>query len=173
MTSVRWEQYIETIDGIQKAKGYAKVVDVASSLDVGLPTVTEMFQKLSEADLINYEKYSGVTLTDKGQDMADNLAKKHNTLKEFLTILGVPEEVADDDACVMEHNVSSESLDRLHSFVNFVNMPEEGPVWLLHFREYYETGDTPKCAKDCMRSCLTESEEIMKKIRSEKEKEGE
>jgi DtxR family Mn-dependent transcriptional regulator len=169
VTSVRWEQYIETIDGVQKAKGYAKVVDVASVLDVGLPTVTEMFQKLSEADLINYEKYSGVTLTNKGQAMADELAAKHNTLKEFLTILGVPENVADDDACVMEHNVSTETLDRLHSFVNFVNIPQEGPVWLLHFQEYYETGGTPKCAKDCMRSCLAESEELMESIRADKE----
>ena len=144
MTTVRWEQYIETIDGIQKAKGYAKVVDVASELDVGLPTVTEMFQKLSEAEIINYEKYSGVTLTDTGQAMADELAEKHETLKEFLTILGVPEDAADDDACIMEHNVSTETLDRLHSFVDFVNQQEEGPVWLLHFREYYETGGTPK-----------------------------
>jgi DtxR family Mn-dependent transcriptional regulator len=173
VTSVRWEQYIETIDGIQKAKGYAKVVDVASSLDVGLPTVTEMFQKLSEADLINYEKYSGVTLTDKGQAMADELAETHNTLKEFLTILGVPDDVADDDACVMEHNVSPETLDRLHSFVNFVNLPEEGPVWLLHFREYYETGGTPKCAKECMRSCLAESEELMETNGVAKDEEGE
>ena len=173
MTSVRWEQYIETIDGIQKVKGYAKVVDVASSLDVGLPTVTEMFQKLSEADLINYEKYSGVTLTEKGQAMADELAEKHDTLKEFLSILGVPEDVADDDACVMEHSVSAETLDRLHSFVSFVNLPKDGPVWLLHFREYYETGSTPKCAKDCLRSCLEESEGRMERIRIAKDEEDE
>ncbi len=173
MTTVRWEQYIETIDGIQRTKGYAKVVDVASSLDVGLPTVTEMFQKLSEADLINYEKYSGVTLTGKGQAMADELAKKHDTLKEFLTILGVPEDVADDDACVMEHNVSTETLDRLHSFVNFVNLPKDGPVWLLHFREYYETGSTPKCAQDCLRSCLEESEGLIKSVRIPKDGENE
>ncbi len=173
VTSVRWEQYIETIDGIQKAKGYAKVVDVASVLDVGLPTVTEMFQKLSEADLINYEKYSGVTLTVKGQAMADELAGKHDTLKEFLTILGVPDDVADDDACVMEHNVSAETLDRLHSFVSFVNLPEEGPVWLLHFREYYETGRTPKCTKECLRSCLAETEDLMETIRADKDGDGE
>ena len=173
MTSVRWEQYIETIDGIQKAKGYAKVVDVASELNVGLPTVTEMFQKLSEAELINYEKYSGVTMTDKGQAIADELADKHETLKEFLTILGVPENAAEDDACVMEHNVSTETLDRLHSFVNFVNLPKDGPVWLLHFREYYETGSTPKCAQDCLRSCLEESEGLIKSVRIAKAKEDE
>jgi DtxR family Mn-dependent transcriptional regulator len=158
MASVRWEQYIETIDDVQRGKGYAKVIDVAQALDVGLPTVTEMFGKLSEAGLINYEKYSGVTLTGEGQAMADSLAEKHETLKEFLTILGVPEEVADEDACTMEHSVSGETLDRLTAFVSFVNLPEEGPLWLQHFREFYKTGEVPRCARDCLRSCLTGGE---------------
>ncbi len=151
--SIRWEQYIETIDAVQREKGYAKVKDVATALDVGLPTVTEMFGKLDEAGLINYQKWSGVTLTDEGQAMADGLRLKHETLREFLTILGVPEGVADGDACTMEHSVSAETLDRLTRFVDFVNLPEEGPVWLEHFREFYETGETPACARDCLRSC--------------------
>lgn len=167
MTSIRWEQYIETIDQIQQEKGYAKVKDVASTLAVGLPTVTEMFGKLDEAGLINYEKWSGVTLTEKGQAMADRLRKKHETLMEFMTILGVPEDVADSDACAMEHNVSAETLDRLTRFVDFVNLPKDGPVWLKHFREYYETGETPACARDCLKSCVEESEGIVERLRKE------
>ena len=130
--------------------------------------MTEMFQKLSEAELINYEKYSGVTLTEAGQAMANELHEKHETLKRFLSILGVPEDVADADACVMEHNVSAETLDRLTTFVEFVNIPEDGPVWLLHFREYYETGKTPGCPSECLRSCVQESEEMMKRLRQMK-----
>jgi DtxR family Mn-dependent transcriptional regulator len=154
MTSVRWEQYVETIDDIQRSKGYAKVKDVAHSLEVGLPTVTEMFQKLDEAGLINYEKYSGVTLTESGQAMADELSRKHETLKEFLKVLGVPEPVADADACIMEHSVSPETIDRLTRFVDFVKQPEDGPLWLEHFREFYETGKMPQCARECLRSCV-------------------
>jgi DtxR family Mn-dependent transcriptional regulator len=89
--------------------------------------------------------------------MADELREKHRTLREFLTILGVPEDVADGDACAMEHNVSAETLDRLTSFVEFVHVPEDGPVWLQHFRLFYETGETPACARDCLRSCVEES----------------
>ncbi len=159
--SVRWEQYIETIDMVQREKGYAKVKDVAAILDVGLPTVTEMFGKLDEAGLINYEKWSGVTLTKEGQAMAEGLRQKHETLREFLTILGVPDEVADADACAMEHNVSTETLDRLTTFVDFVHIPEDGPVWLQHFREYYRTGETPPCARDCLKSCIAQSEDLV------------
>ncbi|MCK4969385.1 MAG: metal-dependent transcriptional regulator [Thermoplasmata archaeon] len=167
LASIRWEQYIETIDQVQQEKGYAKVKDVATALDVGLPTVTEMFGKLDEAGLINYEKWSGVTLTEEGQAMADGLRKKHETLMEFMTILGVPEGVADSDACAMEHNVSAETLDRLTRFVDFVNLPKDGPVWLQHFREYYETGETPACARDCLKSCVEESEGIVEQLRKE------
>ena len=167
MTSIRWEQYIETIDQVQREKGYAKVKDVATALDVGLPTVTEMFGKLDEAGLINYQKWSGVTLTEEGQAMADGLREKHETLMEFMTILGVPEDVADSDACAMEHNVSAETLDRLTRFVDFVNLPEDGPVWLQHFREDYETGETPACARDCLKSCAEESEGIMDRLRKD------
>ena len=167
LASIRWEQYIETIDQVQQEKGYAKVKDVATALDVGLPTVTEMFGKLDEAGLINYQKWSGVTLTEEGQAMADGLRKKHETLMEFMTILGVPGEVADSDACAMEHNVSAETLDRLTRFVDFVNLPEDGPVWLRHFREYYETGETPACARDCLKSCVEESEGVMERLRKD------
>lgn len=163
--SIRWEQYIETIDEIQRGKGYAKVKDVAAILEVGLPTVTEMFGKLAEAGLINYEKYSGVTLTGEGQSMADELQSKHETLKEFLEILGVPDDVADGDACAMEHNVSPETLDRLTRFVDFVNIPEDGPLWLLHFREYYRTGRTPPCTRDCLRACAKDTEELLGRLK--------
>ncbi len=161
-TSVRWEQYIETIDAVQRRKGYAKVKDVATEMDVGLPTVTEMFGKLDEAGLINYQKWSGVTLTEEGQAMADELRRKHDTLREFLIILGVPEDAADEDACTMEHSVSAETLDRLTRFVDFVHMPEDGPIWLQHFREFYETGETPACARDCLKSCVARSGELLK-----------
>jgi DtxR family Mn-dependent transcriptional regulator len=163
VATVRWEQYIETIDDVQRRKGYAKVKDVAEALDVGLPTVTEMFGKLDEAGLIDYRKWSGVTLTEEGQALADELREKHRTLREFLTILGVPEEVADEDACAMEHSVSPETLDRLTRFVEFVHVPDDGPVWLLHFRRFYETGETPACARDCLRSCLEQSRRAMER----------
>ena len=169
--SIRWEQYIETIDLVQKQKGYAKVKDVAEALEVGLPTVTEMFQKLDDAGFINYQKYSGVTLTEKGQAMADELTLKHETLKEFLTILGVPEAAADADACTMEHSLSPETLGRLTSFVRFVKLPEDGPIWLLHFRDFYETGRTPECARECLRACVAESERMMERLKGGKDEE--
>jgi DtxR family Mn-dependent transcriptional regulator len=61
----------------------------------------------------------------------------------------------------MEHSVSAETLDRLTRFVEFVHVPEDGPLWLQHFRRFYETGETPACARDCLRSCLEQGRRAM------------
>ena len=67
MTSRREEDYLEAIDEVVQKKKYAKVNDVSKVLGVGLSSVTEMFQKLDSEGFIDYEKYSGVTLTKMGE----------------------------------------------------------------------------------------------------------
>lgn len=151
--SGRTEDYLEAIHTVVEKKGYARVKDISDILEVALPSVTEMFQKLSDAGYINYEKYSGVTLTETGREIAKKTKEKHRILKEFLLILGVDDGVADSDACRIEHVVDPETLDRLTKFVEFVNQREEGPRWLDHFKYFYETGEyiecSPKDVEDC------------------------
>ncbi|RLF49258.1 MAG: hypothetical protein DRN20_02640, partial [Thermoplasmata archaeon] len=142
----REEQYIEAIYEIVKKKGYAKVKDVSELLGVGLSAVSEMFKKLDEDGYVNYEKYGGVTLTKKGEKVAVKLSKKHEVLREFLIILGVDEEVADEDACEIEHVVRQETMDRLTKFVEFIKSRKD-PRWLERFKEYYETGELPECPR--------------------------
>ncbi len=146
MLTIRTEEYIETIDEIVKKKGYARVKDVSKLLGVGFSTVSEMFNKLSEKGYINYEKHGGVTLTNKGKKIATKLSKKHGVLREFFTMLGVEEKVADEDACEIEHVVKQETMDRLTKFVEFVEKHED-PLWLKRFKKYYETGELPECPR--------------------------
>lgn len=146
MVTTRTEQYVETIYEIVKKKGYARVKDVSELLGVGLSAVSEMFSKLSEEGYVNYEKYGGVTLTEKGEKIAAKLSKKHKVLREFLIILGIDEEVADEDACEIEHVVKQETMDRLTKFVEFVKSHRD-PLWLERFKEYYETGELSECPR--------------------------
>jgi DtxR family Mn-dependent transcriptional regulator len=155
----RTEDYLEAIDTIMEKKGYARVKDVSDVLGVALPSVTEMFQKLSEAGYINYEKYSGVTLTEGGKRIAKITREKHRILKEFLLILGVDEIVADADACRIEHVVNPETLDRLTKFVEFVHAKEEGPLWLDHFIYYYKTGEYIDCCPKDIEKCPVHGDE--------------
>ena len=147
MPSERTEDYLEALSFIIDEKGFAKVKDIAEYLSVSPSSVTEMFQKLKQQQYINYEKYRGVTLTKKGKNIAIKTKRKHETLREFLCILGVPEQIANEDACRIEHVVNSETMKRLTCFVEFVEDFEESPRWLKHFKHYYTTGQHFSCEK--------------------------
>ncbi len=147
MLGKREEEYLESIYEVVQDKGYAKVKDISDVMDVGLSSVTEMFQKLDDKGYINYKKYSGVTLTEKGEDKAVELSEKHEVLRDFFVILGVDEDIADEDACNIEHVVRPETMDRLTQFVDFIESHEELP-WLDRFKEYYETGDLERHTPD-------------------------
>ncbi len=147
MTAKRTEEYLETIYEIEEGKGYAKVKDVASILDVSLSAVSEMFKKLSEKGYVNYEKYSGVTLTKKGRDIATDLMGKHRVLRDFFLIIGIDERTADEDACNIEHVVQPRTMERLMQLVIFIQSHED-PLWLERFRKFYETGELEECPRE-------------------------
>jgi DtxR family Mn-dependent transcriptional regulator len=147
MPSERTEDYLEALATIIEKRVFAKVKDVAEDLSVSPSSVTEMFQKLKEKGYINYEKYRGVTLTEKGQKIADQTRKRHETLREFLCILGIPEDIANEDACRIEHVVNAETMKRLTKFVSFVQDFDESPRWLDHFKHYYATGKHFTCKR--------------------------
>ena len=115
------EDYVELIYILQNKDEKVHTNSIASALDINPASVTEIFQKLSDEGYIDYEKYSGVTLTQKGKKIAISTKKKHDMLKEFLLILGVNDKIADDDACSIEHVVDPETVDRLTKFVDFVH----------------------------------------------------
>ncbi len=138
MIGKREEEYIEAIYSVVEDKGYAKVTDVSKELEVGLPAVTEMFQRLDDKGYINYTKYSGVTLTTEGEKTAHKLCEKHEVLRDFFVILGLDEEIADEDACKIEHIVEPETIEILNDFVDFIN-EKEGKSLLDDFRDYRET----------------------------------
>ena len=71
--------------------------------------------------------------------------KRHKILTDFLVILGVDREVAEHDACEMEHTLHPETVDRLTRFVEFVKGAPKSPRWLEHFRHFYKTGKHPEC----------------------------
>ena len=146
MASMRTEDYLKTIYVITHKKGYARVSDIAHTLGVNPSTVTEMLQKLNKKNYINYEKYSGVTLTRKGERKASKLIKKYNLLKEFLIILGTDEKTASEEACEIEHVVKPKTMERLTRFVEFIKTRED-PQWLRKFKKYCKTGKLPKCPK--------------------------
>ena len=117
----RVEDYLEVVYDLIQQKGYARSADIAKRLDVKSPSVTNMMQKLNGMGLIVYERYRGIILTDKGEEMARFMRHKHAIIVEFLQILGIEEKTAKMDAEGIEHHVHKVTIRRIERFVKFVN----------------------------------------------------
>jgi len=117
MLSERVEDYLEAIYNLHNTKGYVRVKDVASTLSVKCPSVTEMLRKLVTLRLIIYEKYGGIMLTEKGAEIASVIKDRHDTLVKLLTLAGVSDDIANRDACIMEHHLSPGTLEHLKKLV--------------------------------------------------------
>src|SRR5690625_1723443 len=133
MPTPSMEDYIEQIYNLIEAKGYARVSDIAEELLVHPSSVTKMVQKLDKDDFLDYEKYRGFVLTEKGNKIGKRLVFRHELLEQFLEIIGVDEENIYEDVEGIEHHLSWNSIDRISDLVDFFN---EDPNLLEDFKEY-------------------------------------
>jgi Mn-dependent DtxR family transcriptional regulator len=124
------EDYLERILELIQEKGYARVVDIASSLEVKQASVTSMVQKLAELGYLNYEKYRGLVLTDKGRAVACRIKKRHQTLSRFFSLLGLDEQTQQQDIEGIEHHLSGETVEVLSNLAKFF---EDNPGTLKAF----------------------------------------
>ena len=111
------EDYIETIYVLIKEKGAARVRDVAADLKVKMPSVVKAMAELKKLELVVQEPYGDIGLTAKGRKVATGVLTRHTILKAFLVKLGVTEKTADNDACLMEHILSAQTMDRIRDFL--------------------------------------------------------
>jgi DtxR family Mn-dependent transcriptional regulator len=131
------EQYLETIYEIEAGGKVASVTDIAEARGVKSPSVTYVLRKLSQPELklVNYERYNReVSLTKKGRKIAERLERTHQTLKWFFEMIGLESEVANDDACEIEHIVRPETVDKLTDFVKWVQSTPEAAKLLSEFQ---------------------------------------
>jgi len=104
------EDYLERILELINSKGYARVVDIATSLRISQASVTNMVQRLDADGLLKYEKYRGLVLTSSGETLARSIAQRHQLLTNFFQLLGLDQNVIDRDVEGMEHHISPPTL---------------------------------------------------------------
>jgi Mn-dependent DtxR family transcriptional regulator len=121
----RMEDYLEVIYELIQYKGYATTIDISEYLNVSSPSVTKMVQKLNDSGHLNYEKYRGIQLTDKGIRIAKNIRERHGLLAEFLQIIGVDEDTANKDAEGIEHHLQPKTLGKLERFIKDIKQRKE------------------------------------------------
>jgi DtxR family Mn-dependent transcriptional regulator len=132
------EEYLEVIHELISEKGQARVSDVAERLGISPASVTEMIQKLQKNGFVTQKRYGPINLTSRGAEIAEIVRKRHDVLKTFLKLLGINEEIAEKDACEIEHNVNQETVKRLTSLIKFIQQTPECQDWLKEFQSFHK-----------------------------------
>lgn len=130
------EDYLEAIYVVSREKGYARTKDVAAELNVSPSSVVEMFRKLDRQGLVRYRKYEGVVPNPEGLRIGKMIKNRHDTLKAFFIRIGVPEDIADEDACMMEHELNPRSIEQIQLLLNFVDERAERSKAFDDFEAY-------------------------------------
>ena len=112
------EDYLEAILMIEKTKNKVKSVDIARFLNVSKPGVTKAMNALREDGYIEDSYYSEIVLTNSGRLQASEILYKHNTIRNFLIMLGVDKENAEIDCCKIEHVISDKTFEQIKNFIN-------------------------------------------------------
>jgi DtxR family Mn-dependent transcriptional regulator len=137
------EDYLEVILELEKTKKVARGKEIAQKLHIQPGSVTGALKTLDKKGLINWEKYGFITLTEKGMTIAETITRRHKVIKKFLVnILQIDKQTADTTACRMEHAIDDTTMDRLVSFIEYLNTcPFAETNCTRAFHDYCEAQD--------------------------------
>lgn len=154
--SASLEDYLEVIFHLEQSNRVARAKDIADQMSVQRASVTGALKALATRGLINYSPYSYITLTSVGRDIARDVIRRHDTLKEFfVTALRLSAEDAEANACRIEHAIAPMAVDRLVRFLEFINIcPRTGMDWFDAFARYCTSGTQTSNCEQCLKDCF-------------------
>ena len=129
------QDYLEAISTLKQKKNYVRVKDIAKEMKVRMPSVTGALKTLTERNLVRHEKYEYVELTEDGIKIAEEVKRRHELISRFLThVLKIDMEIAERDACKIEHSVSPITIERLVKLVERIETcPERASRCFMDF----------------------------------------
>ncbi len=126
------EDYLRIMYTLEKRYGRIRVKDIAIHLGVRPSSVIDYLKRLSQEGLIEYKPGSRIKFTEEGRRKAEEIYSRHNVIKELLILIGVPPDIAEKDACNMEHGLHKETLEKIVSFIKHcrrrMNKDQERPA---------------------------------------------
>ena len=139
------EDILEAIYIVSQQKKVVRVRDIAKRLNTSNASITVALKSLAQKGLVNHEHYGYIELTREGKNIAERIYKRHKLLYEFFhNTLALPPDIAEQDACRVEHYLSKEGLDRIVKFIEFIKRcPKGSPIWLTNFYYFLEYNEYP------------------------------
>lgn len=111
------ENYLEAILMIKKEKGNVRSIDIANRLDFSKPSVSVAMKAFREENYITVDRDGNISLTEKGREIAEKMYERHEIIAKALMALGVEEEIAYEDSCKIEHDISPQTFDKIKAFL--------------------------------------------------------
>lgn len=111
------EDYLEAILMIQESRGACRSIDVAHHLGVSKPSVSVAMGHLRDDGMVVMDQDGFLCLTEAGRAIAEEIYTRHRVLTDFFRSIGVPPQVAEEDACKIEHDLSGETFQRLKEYI--------------------------------------------------------
>lgn len=115
------ENYLETILMLSLKSPYVRSIDIANELSYSKPSVSVAMKNLRQNGYITIDAEGHITLTDAGREIAETMYERHTMLSQWLIYLGVDEKTALEDACRIEHVVSTESFKAIKDHITAGN----------------------------------------------------
>lgn len=152
MLSASLEDYLEAIYNIIREKQAVRAKDIAARLKVSNASVTGALRALAKRNLLNYAPYDVITLTPTGEEIARDVVRRHEILKDFFTkVLAVDPAEADIAACKLEHDIPPDILERLVQFIEFIEIcPLGGEKLIQGFLRHLDCGTEQGECQTCI-----------------------
>lgn len=113
------ENYLETILVLTRRLGQVRSIDIAKELEYSKPSVSRAVGLLKESGYIDLDEKGFIYLTDTGKAKAETIYERHQVLSEFfIKVAGVSAEIAQEDACKIEHSISDETFQGLKNYLS-------------------------------------------------------
>ncbi|MBP5693908.1 MAG: metal-dependent transcriptional regulator [Bacilli bacterium] len=117
------EDYLEKILMLQESKGKVRSIDIANLMGYSKPSISIAMKKLESKRLIQFNKDNNyISLTPEGEEIARSTYKRHKLLTRFFEKIGVPDDVAEEDACEIEHDLSEVTFEKIEEYLKSINI---------------------------------------------------
>lgn len=128
------EDYLEMIYRLASPKGYTRISDLSTALNVQPPSASKMVQKLADLAYLHYQKYGLIELSESGKLLGEYLLYRHEVINNFLFMLGVNKDILEETEKI-EHNLSKETVNRINCLLSFW---AEHPDIEEKYRKYHQ-----------------------------------
>ena len=119
------ENYLETILILSRKLPVVRSVDIANYMDFKKSSVSIAMKNLREKGHITVTDAGYIYLTDTGMDIAETIYERHEFITKLLTVLGVDKDIAEQDACRIEHVISHESFEAIKHYTDTIGNPAD------------------------------------------------